>query len=400
MRPDLDQEELDDEWWNLFTARRATNWDLSGAKSIGHPALYPWLRVESPGGVMVFERNPYYFKVDTEGQQLPYVDRVVSFEVSDHEMAMMQIISGELDFLATEVRLRELPMLVQNEERGGYSTYVPSMHTVPVAIYPNHTYDDPAWQEVIHDVRFRKALSMAIDRDELIDTLYYQQAEHPDPQLMDPAVSAFDPEGAEALLDEIGMTERDSDGYRLSPSGERFEIYFEVWNRRPDIVPATELYVAYFQDIGLRTTMRQISGELRAQRMNANELQISVEYNALNLMRGGYQTHELLPQVWTNYGTTWVTWYNTEGREGEEPPEWVKEIHQTVRRIRQAIPGSSEAQAAWDEAWAWYSEHLPYIFVVDRVSHPFIASTKLGNIPHGGINIAAAMTAEQFFYKE
>ncbi len=400
LRPELDKEELDDEWWNLFNARRASNWDLTRRKSIGHPGLYAWVRVESAPGVIEYERNPFYFKVDTEGKQLPYIDRIVSYEVSDHEMVMMKIIAGELDYVSAEVRLRELPLLVQNEENGGYRTIVPFMHTVPSVIYPNHTFPDPAWQEVVHDVRFRQALSLAIDRSELIDSLYYKQAEVPDSGLLSPEFAAYDPEAAEALLDALGMTERDSDGYRLSPSGEPFEIYFEVFNRRPDIVPATELFVEYFQEIGLRTSMRQIAGALRNQRSGANELQISVEYHHLPLWRMGYQSHELLPDVWTNYGTTWATWYNTDGREGDEPPHWVKDAYRLHRTIRQAIPGTEEAAAAWDEAYAWYMENMPFIFVVDRVNQPYIASNRLRNMPYGGFNIGASFTAEQFFFHE
>lgn len=398
MREALEEEEFSDEWWNLFNARRSTNWDLTRRSSIDYPALYPWLRVESPSGLAYYERNPYYFKVDTEGQQLPYIDRIVSYEITDHEMIAMGIISGQFDFVAADVRLPDLPMLLENEESGDYDTYLLSQHTVPVAIYLNHTYDDPQWREVMEDVRFRQALSMAIDREEILDTMYFGEAKHPSERIMDPDYSTYNPERAGEYLDAIGMSERDSEGYRLGPHGERFEIRFEIFDRRPDIVPATELYVEYFQDIGIRTSMRMISSALRGQRSGANELQASVDYNHLSLMYLGYYSGDMLPGTWTGWGILWQDWMNTDGREGEEPPAWVREIYALDAEIRRSVPGSEQAQEAWDNVFDWYSTHMPFIYVAEELVQPFMASTRLRNIPHSGINIAAKFTAEQFYF--
>ncbi len=400
MRSALREQELDDEWWRLFANYDVFGIPLTSVRAIGLPVLTPWMRVESPGGTMVYERNPYFFKVDIEGNQLPYVDTLWSEEVGDHEMVTMKTISGEVDLIAHYSRLVNLPMYQEFHESGNYDVHLLDMHTVSSVVYPNHNYPDSAWQEVIGDVRFRQALSLTIDRDELISTLYYGQASHVDPMLIPEDLSAFDPERAELLLDSMGMEARDSEGFRLSPSGQPLELYFEVFGRNPDIVPGTELLVEHLKEVGLRATMRQISGELRGQRAAANELQLSVEYSAVPRMRLGTMVVHMLPDAWTQWAPRWARWYASEGREGERPPLWVDELYSVFDAIQESAPGTAAADAAWANLFLWYSEHVPFIFTVDYVGHPFLASKQLMNIPHGGFNIAAEYSAQQFFYAE
>lgn len=400
MRDALREQELDDEWWRLFAHHDVFGGALTSVRAIGMPVLTPWMRVESPGGTMVYERNPFFFKVDVEGNQLPYVDTLWSEEVGDHEMVTIKTISGEVDLIAQYSRLVNLPMYQEFHESGSYDVHFLDMHTVSSVIYPNHNYPDAGWQEVIGDVRFRQAVSLAVDRDELISTLYYGQASYVDPMLIPEEFSAHDPERAELLLDSLGMAARDADGYRLSPSGEPLELYFEVFGRNPDIVPGTELLVEHLKEVGLRATMRQISGELRGQRASANELQLSVEYSAVPRMRLGTMVVHMLPDAWTQWGPLWARYYATDGREGEQPPLWVQELYSVFDTIQASAPGTPEADAAWTNLFLWYSEHLPFIFTVDYVGHPFLASKQLRNIPHGGFNIAAEYSAQQFFYAE
>ena len=143
-----------------------------------------------------------------------------------------------------------------NEAQAGITAYTTSMHNNPTPLTLNINYglntdgtvkdddESKAWQEVINDIRFRKALAMSIDAEEIVDAIYNGFAE---PDTKYPCT--HDVDGANALLDEMGMVDTDGDGYRETPSGLKFS--FQIWNSAEanDIVPTIELYVEFFSEI-------------------------------------------------------------------------------------------------------------------------------------------------------
>ncbi|NLA52481.1 MAG: ABC transporter substrate-binding protein, partial [Alcaligenaceae bacterium] len=231
-------------WVQLFGFKDITNWELTREEAIGFPVLYPWMLVSVQEGVYTFERNPYYFKVDPAGNQLPYIDKIVSTQVQDAEMAVMKQIAGEVDFARETMAMTKIPLYKENE-KNGYTTYMAKMHVTPTDIFLNLTYEDPVWRQVVRDVRFRQALNYAIDKEEIIDSIYYGFAEA---SQMIP--SEYDPDKANQLLDEMGLDKRDAQGFRLGPDGKRFTINFEIQNVAPDIVPFTELIVEFWLNVG------------------------------------------------------------------------------------------------------------------------------------------------------
>jgi peptide/nickel transport system substrate-binding protein len=160
------------EWWNLFNDKDITNWELTNSKAIGFPVLYPWIYVKKTTTTAMFERNPYYFKIDADGNQLPYIDRIESTLVEDIEMVTLKIIGGEVDFAyGLFTSMPKIPLYKENEDRAGYKVYMTKYHTTPTDIHLNLTHSDPVWRSVVQDVRFRKALNMAINREEIIDSV-------------------------------------------------------------------------------------------------------------------------------------------------------------------------------------------------------------------------------------
>lgn len=288
MRTYLDEEELDDEWWELFDLKDITGVEFTSHQSIGFPVLRPWMRVEGPSGVIVFERNPYYFKVDTEGNQLPYIDELRSLEASEIDMVEMYAITGETDWLREQASLSSMPLYREHEERAGYRTIILENHLAPTIIKLNPTYEDEMWQELANDVRFRRALNMAIDREEIIDVVYFGLASPPETTPGD-----YNPEKAEQILDELGMDERDGDGFRLAPNGEQFEIYIEYADMAADFTPVLELVVEHFQEIGINTSMQMRSAELFFQKAAANELQASIFWRSQPQWHGSVNTDYL-----------------------------------------------------------------------------------------------------------
>jgi len=138
------------------------------------PTLQPWMLTTTPPATrFVFERNPNYHRVDEQGQQLPYIDRVI-MEVVDSKLIPIKAGAGETDLQARGLFFKHYTFLKENEERSGLKTYLwQTARGAHLALYPNLNASDPAWREVLRDVRFRRALSLALDRDEINQVMYF-----------------------------------------------------------------------------------------------------------------------------------------------------------------------------------------------------------------------------------
>lgn len=393
MKPYLEEEQLEDEWWELLDIKDITNWENTAIRAVGFPVLYPWRMVEGPAGVYVYERNPYYFKVDTAGNQLPYIDSIRSTEVSDTEMGTMKVLTGEIDYMREDTSLNKMPLYKSNESRGGFRTIPTEMHMAPIALLPNFSYEDPTWRLVTGDVRFRQAINLAMDRQEVIDSVYLGLATMPTW-----VPSEYNPGKAQELLDEMGMDKRDNEGYRLAPNGEEFEFFIEYQDAAPDFAPVNELIATYLRDIGIRTSIKQISGELQNQRGAANQIKATTAWvHADNW-----------PWLWADYATAawgggaplWWSWYNSGGETGEEPPQWVKELYDIKDEIDATVPGSEERLEAKDKLRNWYHENIFEVIMVENAVDPQIVNANLGNVPTKGTTIGANYSWEQFFYNE
>jgi len=378
------------EWWTLFNRKDHANWEFTNRTAIGFPVLTPFMIVKATQEVATFERNPYYFKVDSAGNQLPYIDKIRTV-LADPEMCTMKIVAGEVNFAAGGhggTALQNLPLYKENAEKGGYRVELLDMHVSPADISLNLTYPDPVWRKVVRDVRFRKALNMAINREEIVDAVYLGFAE---PATAVPNI--YNPEEANRLLDEIGLDKRDADGWRLGPDGKTFVIPFEISAASPDLVPVTELVVEYFKAVGIKTTMKVIDNALRAERKNANELQAQVFWTSL--------------PVWHNFAgflagditswPLWDRWYNTGGKEGEEPPADVKRFLDLVSDS--LVVGPEKRQEVINEYRRLLYENIYFMPTVEKAKYPVIVAKNMGNIPHKGFALTVIFSGEQVFFK-
>ena len=141
LQPLLEEMNLTDEWWQLFISKDCLSWDVNEPMCLNTPRLGPWLLVESDEpGLLQFERNPYYHKVDTEGKQLPYIDRLVSVLTEDIEMLNVNIFAGDVDFMRESTGLVKVPLYKENEAAGGFTTVLLDMHVDSSNLFINQTF--------------------------------------------------------------------------------------------------------------------------------------------------------------------------------------------------------------------------------------------------------------------
>lgn len=321
----LAEEEGYEDWVQLISAKIeanvATNPDM--------PTLRAWKLVDV-GPPWIFERNPYYYKTDTAGRQLPYIDQWRLQAVEDGQMVTLKAIAGEVSYQARNVAFTDLPLYMQNQEQGDYRVIkAATEHPLGLTIFPNQNYagDDEFTKGLLEDIRFRKALNLAIDRDELNELVYLGEngdvadafpllAE--EPELF--AHLTYDPEAAIALLDEMGL-ETDGNGMRLNPEGDPIVLSLDVFSGQA-YMDGSQLVASYWEEIGLQTSLEEISYDLWWPRINSFEYPMTayVKDSIGGLARYVYLRSYAPISNSSYWAPEWGTWYQTGGSEGEEPP--------------------------------------------------------------------------------
>ena len=376
---------LADEWPRLFNLKMLTPWEGKTPDVVDIPVLHPWVVTSSSPTQTIFERNPYYFKVDAAGNQLPYIDGIVSTKVEGSEGANLKIIAGEVDLADELAKISSLPLYRENEGNG-YRALGSGVPYNPVVHAFNFAYEDPLWRELAGDLRFRQALNLAINRDEIIDAVYYGFAS---PPVWVP--SEFNLEEANRLLDEVGLDQRDNDGWRLGPDGERFEINLEVAAHLPDTVPANELIAEHYKAAGIFTTLKVVEIGLLFEHRNANQLQIDTVWNEATTMHAfGHARSHLIHHI-----PPWNQWYNSGGTAGEEPPDWFQELYELGIGIGPGIPWDQEIVDRYQQT---FYDTIPHINVTYNPGTVLIVNERLDNVFTEGVAQWVIYSSEQLFF--
>lgn len=406
-------------WIYVFNQIDMTTWETTdpndcltsvffkGLVDWNFPTLNPWDMISSENSVTTWERNPYYFKVDPEGQQLPYIDYVTSTYVETSELQQMKYISGEANFGLETCTASFVELYKENEATGHYTTYMLPYHYTPTDIRLNINYglkpdgtvkDDEASQaghEMVSDIRFRKALVLSIDAEEIADTIYKGLAEA-NPQYE----CTGDTEQANALLDEMGALDIDGDGYRETPSGLPFQ--FLIWNRNAatDQVPTCELYVEFFREIGIHAEVSTVDSTLMSATNSANEIFMSVDWNHETQL---WHYRDWAVGNWAPLYNAWVTAGGLAGVELDassylEPDETFIKFYTTMQSLFTVSPTEAVETVLPELADIMSEEIMGLIVPVTKAANIVLLDSDIGNVPTSGLAIALNFSMEQFYY--
>lgn len=239
--------------------------------NVDRPSLWAWVMTTPYDGINTqvnWVRNAYYFKVDNEKNQLPYLDNLSMSQVEETEAIVLKGISGEIDFTNRHIDgVANKPVFFDNQEKGEYSLYETIPADMNTALFQlNLTTTDPVYNELFNTKDFRVALSHAIDREEIIDVVYagqgepYQAAPRPTSPFFNETLAKqyteYDPDTAEALLDGMGLTERDGNGIRLDKNGDPITIRIDATSDLGAFIDIAELVKAHWEDVGIALDLR------------------------------------------------------------------------------------------------------------------------------------------------
>ncbi|MBK8033299.1 MAG: ABC transporter substrate-binding protein [Chloroflexi bacterium] len=415
------QTEGAEDWVSLFQAHSAVGPGTDAAvisRDVNYPTMFPWIYTQpmGTGTQFIAERNPYYYWVDAAGNQLPYIDRIVGSAYQDDQTMLVDVLAGEYDTMANTTDLQR-PLFFENEATSGLSVYqLQSEGGGKVSIMFNMTH--PELGSIFSERDFRIAMSYAINRDEVIDIVYFGQGEArqvspiEDSPLYNEQLTTqyleYNVDEANAHLDLV-LPDKDGDGFRLNPAtGERLTIVMTVQSgdyglRFTDVA---ELLKQYYADVGIDLVVDVVDNSIWTERRNDNSMEATVftgegGYGITAITDPRYFVPVHGQSIW---GNAWNLWYlEPNNPNAVEPPQEIKDHIALYEQVRQA-PTSEQRIELMSQVLQTAADNF-WVIGISSATGPYRPlSARLANVPEtwvdgwnpGGPAIAFP---EQWFYR-
>jgi len=362
------------------------------------PTLEPWINTTPlPSTRFVLVRNAYFHRVDKAGRQLPYIDRVI-VNITDGKLIPAKAGTGDVDLQARDLRFDNYTFLKENAKRNQYRVLLWEKGIgSQIALYPNLNVDDPAWRALMRDVRFRRALSLGIDRHEVNEVVYFGLAKESANTVLErsplfkpefrSAWSKYDIKAANALLDQLGLKNRDAQGLRLLPDGRPMEIIVDTAGESTEETDVLELIRDSWRKLGIALFSRPSVREVFRKRVYSGKSMMTI-WSGLN---NGIPTPDMSPNELaptTQEQLQWPMWgqyYENNHKGGEAPasPE-AQELVDLYENWRKSGSPSERAQI-WERMLEIHAQQVFTIGVVSQALQPIVARNQLRNVPAKGL---------------
>lgn len=384
------------DWRNLFQQKCGDIEIPARWGNVEKPTLDPWVVTEPySGGAtrVVMERNPYFWQVDSEGNQLPYIDTLVAPIAQDTESLILQIIGGNIDFALRHIDApANRPVLAENREKGDYHFFeASSVGGSNMVINLNLTSKNPALRELFNKKDFRVALSLGMNRPEIIETVLFGQGEpwqqgpfedHPNyNEKISTQYLEYDPAKANELLDGLGL-EKGPDGIRRMANGEPVHFLIDVIpTLQPEQVDMLELISQEWAELGVDMDVNPIERTFFYERTsNANDHDAAVWGGQASWVAGEIPQQIVPVHHDSRWGIPWSQWYNSGGTKGEEPPASVKKRMELYDQAKATV--DPEKRHALIEEIADIAADEFEVFSVSKAVPTYgIAKNDLKNVP-------------------
>nr|WP_274706751.1 ABC transporter substrate-binding protein [Allorhizobium sonneratiae] len=362
------------------------------------PSLDAWINTTKPPTTQfIFDRNPFYHRVDQNGLQLPYIDRFV-LNVGTGDLIAAKTGTGESDLQFTNLNFDDYTFLKSAEKR--YPIKVDLWKRIQgsrIALMPNLNCKDAVWRKLMRDVRVRRALSLAINREEVNKAVFFGLAQPaansilPESPLFREqyrqAWASFDPDQANALLDEAGLTRQGRHGLRLLPDGRQALLTVETSGEGSFSSDVMELIGDHMRAVGIRLFVHFSHLELFRRRVKNGEAVMALGQGLDNgIPTADMSPRELAPT--SDEQLQWPLWglytYSA-GTDGHPPdmPE-AKALLDLYYAWRHAVT-LMERAAIWHQMLSLFTDQVFTIGIVNSDLQPVVRAKRLRNLPDRGL---------------
>lgn len=412
-----------DELNKLATDRKLTNWQAlwgAGGNLRGPiadwflnpdlPVIYPWkAKSPAPADPMTMERNPYYFQVDSAGNQLPYFDEVDHALYSSQEVLNLWIASGKIDMQMRNLSTGDYTFYKENETKGKYRTFKwRTASTDTVYFY----WDCPNRElaKLFEMPEFRQALNIAINREEIVDLVWdglgkpMQASPIKGSPYYDAEFSAkwaeYDPKTANELLDKIGL-KKGANGIRVKPDGSPLEITLDhIYATGTPEDDMFQLISKYWAAIGVKCNLKYVERSLNDARGDNLEQELSFWAFSNNTVPIVSPWHYIAGMYEGYYRG-----YINDARKHSEPPadHPIRKVWDTFDKCR-VEPDEVKRNALFKEVLAWHKQAPQWIGLVGEKVQPMIVANDFRNVLDGYIydntlRDSGIQNPQQFFRK-
>jgi peptide/nickel transport system substrate-binding protein len=322
------------------------------------PSLESHITVSDTTEGRHYVANPYFHIVDTQGNQLPYISEQDEIYANDNEIRILKLINAEADYKSQSLQLPSAPILLEHQESGDYTVDLRPEITIATVSF-NVTHENLEKRKVFGDLRFRQAMSIALNRDEINEVGFLGQGVpkqyvgfSPSPSFVDPKWESYmiqyDPAAANALLDEMGMKDIDGDGMRELPNGEKLilNLQFSTQGVAGEVI---ELVGQHWSEVGIQSTVKEVTPDEYRGSQSSNKLDVGSwrKSQPLAIVLGN---NELWVPPFENYfghrtGMLWAEYVDSDGASGVKPPAYVTQLMDDVNALQSTLVGTAESDA-------------------------------------------------------
>ena len=377
--------------WSQLLLNKADHHERSSTEK---PSLEPWVLAQAPpADPVIFKRNPYYWAVDKEGNQLPYIDEMRYTMVGDAEVIKLKALAGEADYSTIEDMIT-YPLFKSAEKAGQVKVFRWASTAINAAqVEFNLTHKDPVMREIFLDKRFRFAVSHAINRKMISELVWlglaepWQAAPYETSRFYNERLAKtgleHNPVKANKMLDEVGLDKKDSNGWRLRPDGKKLEITF-ISFPTASLPQIGEIVMDNLKSVGISVNLRFVDFGFLIEQKNTNSHDAALIWQTWGTNEGVYlagdANHLLAVRGLSFWAPEWVNWYQSGGEKGEKPvPEMIK-----------AMEAYDKAKSTFDpaEQERWFkvvtdvaADNLWVIGTTKQPGFIKVISPKLRNVP-------------------
>ena len=372
-------------WVKLLNSKDTAHWDCGELRSLGKPVLNAYVLTQATDTRRVFERNPFFWHVDSDGRQLPYIDTVVNNISIDDKAQLNAVMAGKVNLVGgNTIALSDMPVIVGNAAKFSKRVFTTGSFNNPILLFLNHDYEydkaNSVWQKLISDPdhRFGQAIAASMDPNEVNSSVYFGKYGKPFANATGPDLAK-----ANSLLDALGLDKKGPDGLRLGTDGQPFIFRITNSNQATDFTPVAELLKAQIQKSGLHVEIEVVDANLWGQRLTANQISASIHWNDGPGWVGGI-SEDYLPEHKGPWSPLTYLYFTSNGKQGRKPPAYIQQFYDLYTAHKQYPPESDKGAAIFKQMLDWMYGNYVMIPTVGPQVKPALVDAKLQNVPNDG----------------